>query len=199
MEQEEVGRLIEEMSVVAKKFSRINPHTLVVLDSAARPLALPMKKILKDAFGQRVNVVFISPTFAKTFHEIYVKGGFRYSPEMWEGARTNLLQELPGFIEAINGKRVAILDEQKKSGATLEAMKSFVEHFGATRIEAHALSNSPEKPEYSWRKDKVRFARKAENIILQFLSRRAIDRRVVGVRKEFSKKIIPKVIRRLRK
>ncbi|MBT4192554.1 MAG: hypothetical protein HOE11_04555 [Candidatus Diapherotrites archaeon] len=199
MEENEVNQLVEEMDRVAKKFSKLKPHTLVVLDNAARPLALPMKKILKDAFGQRVEVLFISPTFIKTFHEIYIKGGFRYSPEMWGGVRENLLRELPGFMDAVNGKRVAILDEQKKSGATLEAMESIVRHFGASAVTAEALSNFPKKPEYSWRRDKVRFALKAENKRLQFLSRRVKDRRAIGVRRELLRKVTPRVINKLRK
>jgi hypothetical protein len=92
-----------------------------------------------------------------------------------------------------------ILDEQKKSGKTLQAMKSIVNHFGARTVTAEVLSNFPQKPEYSWRRDKVRFALKAENKQLQFRSRRVKDRRAINVRHALLKKVTPQVIQRLRK
>jgi len=163
MEQKEVDRLVVEMSEVAKSFAKVNPQTLVVLDSAARPLALPMKKILKDAFGQKVRVVFISPSYLKTIHEVYIKGGLRYSPELWGLVKVNLRREFPEFIKAVQGKRVVILDEQKKSGKTFEAMESFVKYLGASGVKSHALSSFPKKPFYSWRNEKVSFTKKAED------------------------------------
>ena len=67
MEKAEVDRLVVEMGDVAKRFAKARPQTLVVLDGSARPLGIPMKKILNEVFGQKVRVVFISPSCERRF------------------------------------------------------------------------------------------------------------------------------------
>ncbi|MCX6803197.1 MAG: phosphoribosyltransferase [Candidatus Diapherotrites archaeon] len=139
LEQKDLARQMQKMS---EEIHANGSEVLIILDKSARPLGLPIKNILREAFKREVQIFFVNPEFAKRF-----KG---------DPARLKKLldREHPQIGKAIAGKRVSIVDDQVYEGKSISQMKKLLMAYKPQNIHATVLSQWGAELSPSWRKQR---------------------------------------------
>ncbi len=139
LERKEIEEALKEM---AKNIHQQNGQVLIVFDKSGRPLALPLKRILRKVYGQEVKIFFINPSKAKSVQD-------------QEKLLRKLRKENPGVIEAVSGKNVVLVDDQIWQGKSFSTIAELLRKLSAKNISAEYMSQYPTRPNPSWRIHKI--------------------------------------------
>jgi len=118
-EQKQIFNALERM---AKQIHAEKTDVIVVLDKSGRPLALPLKKVLLEAYGITPKVFFINPSLTKPPWDKHMQTIVQHQQQ--------LAKEHPELAKSLPGKKVMIIDDKVARGET----KANIEHYGNSTI-----------------------------------------------------------------
>ncbi len=162
IEERDLSRQMKEM---AEHINKKKGKVLIVLDKSGRPLGIPLKKILREAYKRDVKVFFLDPKKARV-------AGIEKLTLASESAKT-LAKEHPYLVKAVRNKQVMLVDDQIWQGKALTSVAELLKPFKPKGIDATYLSAYPTEPQPSWRSHQMHHIREPENAGREFVSKQA--------------------------
>lgn len=194
----ERARVREELEDTAKWVRRDGSKIIIVLDKSGRPFGVPLKQIMREAFGVKVEVFFVNPRALKPV-----------PPQEMDKAIEKVLstfkKEHPILSKKIVGQKVTIIDDQRStySGKTSWLAEQLAKKLGAKEVFSRPMSIFPSKPVYTWRMNGLHSVENPEAAGRMFVSsRKKLDTEekieLARLRRKMKERVVPKVVRKLR-
>ncbi len=131
----------------AERVAREEIETLIVLDRAARYLALPLKKVINEAHGKKIQVFFIDPG-------IY-SDNISATEKNYRKLRVQLKTEHPYLVEAIRNGKIMIVDDLRCHGKTLKMTRQLLRGFKPQKMLSTVVFPRYQGKDVSWRKQNI--------------------------------------------
>ena len=157
--------LTRQLAGMAEHIHKKKGKVLIVFDKSGRPLGLPLKKILLEAYKRKVQVFFLDPKKAR-LAEIE-------KLTLASESAQKLAKEHPYLVKAIKNKQVVLVDDQIWQGRALSAISELIRPFKPRGINVAYLSAYPTSPQPSWRSHGLHHVSEPANTGREFVSKRA--------------------------
>ncbi|MFA6065100.1 MAG: hypothetical protein WC746_04630 [archaeon] len=142
--------LQKELARVASEIGAKDPELLIFFDRAARYLADPLQRILREVHHKKLPIFFVDPDLVRNA-EIEITFGATQKTD-YAKLRRIFEKEFPELVKSLPGKRVMLVDDQVYAGNSKNGMMRLLGHYSPKVLDSTHLSLVSQAPEPSWRK-----------------------------------------------